>query len=222
MQVNKRKLITEAHVLAALQAGKTELEVAPGTLITPLAQDTAREKGIRFIPRAIPPSPDGPRGPASRIVALGSDHGGYAYKEQIRPFLESLDWNVLDLGTYSDAPCDYPHFAYAVARTVALGYASLGIMIDGAGIGSAIVCNKVPGIRAACAYNEFTAWNARAHNDAHVLTLGSRSLGIEVCKRIIQTFLETPFEGGRHERRVRQIAEIEQAFLREVAREPAG
>ncbi len=216
MRTSRKKLITEAQVLAALRAGETELEVEPGTLITPLARDTAREKGVRFVTRSIARLRAEPHAPVARMLALGSDHGGYAYKEALRPFLESLGWQVIDLGTYSDRPCDYPRFAYAVARTVALGYASLGIMIDGAGIGSAIACNKVPGIRAACAYNEFTAWNARAHNNAHILTLGSRSLGIEVCKRIARIFLETPFEGGRHERRVRQIAEIEQAFLQEV------
>ena len=86
-------------------------------------------------------------------------------------------------------------------------------MIDGAGLGSAMVCNKVPGIRAACCYNEFTAWNARAHNDAQVLTLGSRTLGIEVCKRIVDTFLGTDYEGGRHTRRVDKITDVEARFL---------
>lgn len=95
---------------------------------------------------------------------------------------------------------------------VADGRAEVGIMIDGAGIGSSMVCNKVPGIRAACAYNEFTAWNARAHNNANVLTLGSRTLGIEVVKRIVTTFLETAFEGGRHAKRVDKMTDIETRF----------
>ena len=99
-----------------------------------------------------------------------------------------------------------------MARAVALGKADFGVMIDGAGLGSAMVCNKVPGIRAACAYNTFTAWNARAHNDAQVLTLGSRTLGIEVCKSILQRFLTTAFEGGRHQRRVDKITDVEARF----------
>jgi len=97
---------------------------------------------------------------------------------------------------------------------VAEGRAGRGIMIDGVGVGSAIVCNKVPGIRAACAYNEFAAWNARAHNDCNVLTLGSRSMGVEVVRRIVKVFLESEFEGGRHARRVDKMTDIEERFSR--------
>lgn len=214
--MGKRSLITEKHVREALQAGKLSLAVAPGTLITPLARDTAREGGLAFVaaPSETPaPAPSAPSCACTHVVAIGSDHGGFAYKETLKPLLVEWGWQVLDVGTDKEKSCDYPDFAYAVARAVALGKADYGVMIDGAGLGSAMVCNKVPGIRAACAYNEFTAWNARAHNNAQVLTLGSRTLGIEVCKRIARLFLETPFEGGRHEGRVGKIKNVEARFL---------
>ncbi|MFQ5570405.1 MAG: ribose 5-phosphate isomerase B [Rhodothermales bacterium] len=210
----KKKLITEAHVRRALQAGQQTLTLEQNTLITPLAQDTAREHGLIFA-TAIPdvPSSSEPSKSPTHVVAIGSDHGGFHYKETLKPLIAERGWRLFDVGTDTDKSCDYPDYAFAVARAVALGKADFGVMIDGAGLGSAMVCNKVPGIRAACAYNEFTAWNARAHNNAQVLTLGSRTLGIEVCKRIVETFLATPFEGGRHNRRVDKIGDVEARFL---------
>ena len=210
----KQPLITEAHVREALKSGTSSLAVAPNALITPLARDTAREHGLALVtapPEAPSASPSTP--PQTHVIALGSDHGGYGYKETLKPLIVEMGWEVLDLGTDSEKSCDYPDFAFAVARAVALGKADFGVMIDGAGLGSAMVCNKVPDVRAACAYNEFTAWNARAHNDANVLTLGSRTLGIEVCKSILKRFLATAFEGGRHALRVDKIQDVETRFL---------
>lgn len=200
-------------MLEALQTGRQSLVVAPNALITPLARDTARARGLTMVtaPPDAPAASPTPR-PRTHVVALGNDHGGYGYKETLKPFVTELGWQVLDVGTDSEKSCDYPDFAFAVARAVALGKADFGVMIDGAGLGSAMVCNKVPGIRAACAYNEFTAWNARAHNDANVLTLGSRTLGIEVCKSVLQRFLATAFEGGRHAHRVDKIGDVEARF----------
>lgn len=211
--MSRRPLIAEAAVLEAARAGHTQLAVPSNALITPLARDTAREKGIAFVEQTPDDKPDcGCSAPKTNIIAIGSDHGGYALKEALKPYLNELGWKYHDVGTHSEQSCDYPDFAYGVARLVKAHQADLGVMIDGAGIGSAMVCNKVPGIRAACAYNEFTAWNARAHNNANVLTLGSRTLGSEVCKRILKTFLETAFEGGRHERRVEKIDDVEARF----------
>ena len=219
----KRQLITEAHVLEAAKAGRAMLQLAPNALITPLAHDAAREHGVTFataLPDATPsscgcnhPESCSCDHPQTHTIAIGSDHGGFTYKETLKARIKDLGWKLLDVGTDSEKSCDYPDFAFGVARAVALGKADLGVMIDGAGLGSAMVCNKVPGIRAACCYNEFTAWNARAHNDAQVLTLGSRTLGIEVCKRIVDTFLETEYEGGRHARRVGKITDVEARFL---------
>ncbi len=144
-------------------------------------------------------------------VALGADHGGYGLKEELKPFLEKNGVSVVDLGTFSDAAVNYPDFALKVARSVQSGQCRFGIMIDGAGIGSAIVCNKVRGIRAAHCSNTFEAYNARAHNNCNILTLGARVIGIELIKRIVDVFLKTPFEGGRHQARVSLITEWENA-----------
>lgn len=213
--MSSRKLISEALIVDAARAGETSVTVPRDAILTPLARDTARERGITILFGEMPSSLESvPSSAAARVVCIGSDHGGYAYKEELAPFLEGLGWKVVDVGTDSTRGCDYPDFAYTVARMVADGRAAFGIMIDGAGIGSSIVCNKVPGIRAACAYSEFTAWNARAHNNANVLTLGSRSLGIEVCKRVVSTFVDTEYEGGRHDRRVDKMMDVEERFLK--------
>ena len=203
----RRTLIRESDVVAAARAGSGSLAVPAGAVVTPLARDAAREKGIELV--APDPGAGRPDGPAPQAVAVGSDHGGYDLKTELIPFLRELGWAVIDVGTSSTASCDYPDFAYAVARHVSEGTAAFGVMIDGAGMGSAMVCNKVVGVRAAPAYNEFTAWNARAHNDANVLTLGSRSLGIEVCRSLARVFLTTGFEGGRHAARVAKIDDVD-------------
>ena len=210
--MSTRKLINESHILEAVKSGNKSLSIPKGSIITPLARDAARKHGVTLTADVTPSSRTKSATSASRILCIGSDHGGYALKGELTDFLKDQDWKVIDVGTDSSRSCDYPDFAYAVASMVADGRAKLGIMIDGAGIGSSIVCNKVPGIRAACAYNEFTAWNARAHNDANVLTLGSRTLGVEVVKRITSTFLATSYEGGRHELRVAKMTDIETKF----------
>ncbi|MEQ9105477.1 MAG: ribose 5-phosphate isomerase B [Rhodothermales bacterium] len=207
-----KPVITEDHVRTAVRAGQRQLIVPPRALVTPLAADTARAAGIELV-RGVPPEPGSAspphHAPPPRTLAIGADHGGFELKQTLAEQLRKDGWHVIDIGTDSPASCDYPDFAYGVARLVATGKAAYGIMIDGAGIGSSMVCNKVPGVRAACAYNEFTAWNARAHNNANVLTLGSRTLGIEVIKGILRVFLETSFEGGRHAKRVDKMTDME-------------
>ena len=127
---------------------------------------------------------------------------------------ETLGYAVQDLGTSTEEPCDYPDYAYAVGKAVASGEAWRGVMIDGAGIGSCIVANKIPGIRAACGHNEFVARNAREHNDTNVLTLGSRVTGVEVCKEILRIWLATMFAGGRHQGRVDKMGDVERRYLK--------
>lgn len=144
-------------------------------------------------------------------IALGADHGGFTLKEELKPFLEKAGFKFLDLGTFSSASVNYPDYALKVAQAVQNGQSRFGIMIDGAGVGSAIVCNKVKGIRAGHCSNTFEAYNARAHNNCNVLTLGARVIGIELIKRIVDTFLKTPFEGGHHQERVAMITEWENA-----------
>ena len=143
-------------------------------------------------------------------IALGADHGGFELKEQLKNYLREKGHAVRDLGTHSKDPVDYPTIAQAVAQTVASGAARFGIMIDGAGIGSAMTANKVPGVLAAAAYNEALARNSREHNDANVLTLGAKLLAPEIAREIVALWLSTPFAGGRHQRRVDKIRAIEE------------
>ena len=149
-----------------------------------------------------------------RTVALGADHGGYALKEELKSYLAELGWEVADCGCHSTDPVDYPDYAYAVAQLVAEGRAARGIVVDGAGIGSCMAANKVPGVRAALCYDLSTTVNSREHNDANVLTLGAGLIGLNLAKQIVKTWLETPFAGGRHQRRVNKIMDIESRFLR--------
>ena len=156
------------------------------------------------------PAPAIKTSPAERnTVAIGADHGGYPLKEVLKVFLEEKGYQVIDCGTGSTDAVDYPDFARAVAQQVAEGKAWRGIMIDGAGIGSCMAANKVPGVRAAMCYDHATASNSREHNNANLLTLGAGLIGANLAKQITATFLETEFGGGRHARRVDKIMAIE-------------
>ncbi len=135
-------------------------------------------------------------------------------KEDLKAYLGELGYQVVDCGTFSPEAVDYPDFAYAVARLVAEGRAWRGIVVDGAGIGSCMAANKVPGVRAAMCYDHATAVNSREHNDANVLTLGGLLLGRSLAREIVKTWLATDFGGGRHARRVDKIMEIEKRFKR--------
>jgi RpiB/LacA/LacB family sugar-phosphate isomerase len=151
---------------------------------------------------------------SQRTIALGADHGGYKMKEMLAAHLVKAGYQVIDCGTNSTESVDYPDFAFAVAEKVSLGYAWRGIVIDGAGIGSCITANKVPGVRAAMCYDYATAVNSREHNDANVLTLGAGLLGDNLVRQIVDTWLATEFGGGRHARRVDKIIAIENKFLK--------
>ncbi len=144
-----------------------------------------------------------------KTVAIGADHGGFPLKETLKAFLNEKGYSVIDCGTNSTESVDYPDFARAVAEKVTAGSAWRGIMIDGAGIGSCMAANKVTGVRAAMCYDYATAYNSREHNNANLLTLGAGLIGNSLAKQIVTTFLETEFGGGRHDRRVAKIMEIE-------------
>ncbi|MBI1279978.1 MAG: ribose 5-phosphate isomerase B [Anaerolineaceae bacterium] len=144
-------------------------------------------------------------------VAIGADHGGFPMKEMLKTELQSK-YTVIDCGTNSTDSVDYPDFALAVAEQVANGRAWRGIMIDGAGIGSCMVANKVPGVRAALCYDYASAVNSREHNDANVLTLGAGLIGNALAKQIAETWLKTPFGGGRHGKRVDKIIAVEHKY----------
>lgn len=143
------------------------------------------------------------------MIAIGSDHGGFALKEELKAWLTEQGLEFRDFGTDSDRSCDYPAYGEAVARAVASGECEKGILICGTGIGMSITANKVHGIRCACCGDCFSAEMTRRHNDANVLAMGARVLGSGLALKITETFLNTPFEGGRHARRVAQIAAVE-------------
>jgi len=192
------------------------LTVPAGAMVTPLARDVALERRVVLAQEPIAASEPGPRPQAAsdRTVALGADHGGYSMKEDLKAYLGELGYPVVDCGTFSTASVDYPDLAYAVARLVSEGRAWRGIVVDGAGIGSCMVANKVPGVRAAMCYDHATAVNSREHNDANVLTLGGVLVGRSLARQIVKTWLETDFGGGRHARRVDKIMGVERRFLR--------
>lgn len=146
-------------------------------------------------------------------IAIGSDHGGFELKQQLIPYLKSLGHAVEDMGTNSKDAVDYPRFAFAVASRVSSGKADFGIMVDGAGIGSAMTANKVPGVLAAACYNEALARNSREHNGANVLTLGSGQIDLATAKQVANTFLTTDCTADRHLARIKLIKEVEGRFM---------
>ncbi|MBV9878877.1 MAG: ribose 5-phosphate isomerase B [Gemmatirosa sp.] len=138
-------------------------------------------------------------------IAIGSDHAGFAYKERIRALLAAWGHDCVDFGTFSPEPVDYPVFIRPVALAVARGDVERGIVLGGSGNGEAIVANRVPGVRCALCWNVDAARFARLHNDANVLSLGERLVPADALEPILQTWLTTPFEGGRHLRRIEMI-----------------
>jgi len=138
-------------------------------------------------------------------IAIGSDHAGFEYKEKIKTLLQELGHEARDFGTFSTEPVDYPVFIRPVAEAVARGEFDRGIVLGGSGNGEAIVANKVTGIRCALCWSLDTARWARQHNDANVLSIGQRTIPLELALEIVKVWLDTPFAGGRHLRRIRQI-----------------
>ncbi len=209
-----RLTISEADVLQVPRGG--ELSIPDGGKVTPLAREAALQRRVTLVPEmsVLPVEKPGAKTLTHRVVALGADHGGLAMKDDLKAFVGELGYPVVDCGTHTPEAVDYPDLAYAVARLVAEGKAWRGIIVDGAGIGSCMAANKVPGVRAALCYDHATAVNSREHNDANVLTLGGALLGRNLARQIVQTWLETPFGGGRHAKRVDKIMDIEHRYLR--------
>ncbi len=135
-------------------------------------------------------------------------------KEHLKTFIEKMGYQVMDFGAYSKDPVDYPDIAFLVAEKVSTEAGALGIIIDGAGIGSAVTANKVPGIRAASCYDSYCARNSREHNDVNILTLGGRVTGLGTAEEIVKVWLTTSFAGGRHSRRVDKIMSVEKRYIK--------
>ena len=189
-----------------------ELQVPIGTVITPSARDLAAERGVKIV--ALPASQIQRVESPEKTVVIGADHGGFRLKEQLKGVFTELGLAIRDVGVIEEKPADYPDIAQQVAESVAAGVASRGVIVDGAGIGSAIAANKVPGIRAALCYDRASARNSREHNDSNVLTLGGRLLTATQAEEVLRVWLSTPFAGGRHAARLQKIAEIEQKYAK--------
>jgi len=147
-------------------------------------------------------------------MIIGSDHAGFALKESVKGFLSSAGFRVFDAGTHCDESVDYPDYGVLAAGRVSSGEFEKGILVCGSGVGMAIVANKFPGIRAALCLDEETARLARQHNDSNILVLAGRKTEAAAAERIIKTWLETPFEGGRHQKRLDKIRELEQKLCK--------
>jgi ribose 5-phosphate isomerase B len=200
-----RDLVTEQDVP---EGG--ELRVKPGTIFTPSALERIRRLGVtvsELDPRAAaaPATPE-------KTIAIGSDHGGFQMKQALLPLLAELGYSVTDVGVHEEKAVDYPDIAAAVAELVAGRKATLGVVVDGAGIGSAMAANKVPGVRAALCYDKASAKNSREHNHANVLTLGGRLLTLTQAETVLRTWLATPFGGGRHQARIDKITALERRY----------
>lgn len=202
-----KSVITEDDV-RGLEPGAV-LRIGEDARMTPLAADIVNEKKIEIVRRT------SRRGStASKLIAVGADHGGFKMKEELKGVLSDLGHRVQDFGAYSEEAVDYPDFAHAVARAVANRTADLGIVIDGAGVGSAMTANKVPGVRAAACYSVEVARNSREHNDANVLTLGSKTISSAQMREIVTVWLATEISEERHRKRVAKIDAIQRQYQR--------
>lgn len=202
---SSKSLLTEID-LRGLEPG-SKLRVAANAKFTSLAQDIINEKNIELVRKESRQNTT-----KVRSVAVGADHGGFKMKEQLKVFLTDLGVNVRDFGTNSEDAVDYPDFAHAVARSVSGKQVDVGIIIDGAGIGSAMTANKVPGVRAAACYSTALAKNSREHNGANVLTLGAGQNSFEDVKQIVEAFISTDISEERHKKRVGKIDSIDRSY----------
>ncbi len=213
-----KKLITEHDVVKIYQSGIRVIPFTSEVIFTPSAKDKIKQLGIKISKREEASIIDPIENPheemdKSKVIAIGSDHTGFKLKNFAAKILSEHGFFIIDVGTYDENACDYPDFAYAVAKKVKIKEAAFGVIIDATGNPSAITANKLLGIRAANCYNEFTTKSAREHNNANVLTLGAKSIGEETVRSIIETWLKTNFAGGRHQKRLDKIAGIERQIL---------
>lgn len=206
-----KKVITEIDVINLYRSGTSTIKIDRNTLITPAAKDKLNDLKIKIINSDTEQKKEAASDTwlTKKKIAIGSDHTGYRIKEMLKEILTGKGFSIVDVGTSSEDSCDYPDYAKAVAVNVNDNSVDFGIIVDATGIPSAITANKVKGIRAATCYNEFSAWSARAHNDANILVVGAKSLGEETIKSILNKFMDTNFEAGRHQRRLDKITLIE-------------
>lgn len=207
-----KTVITEREILELEKQGIKVLVKTKDTIITPLALDRIRLSKFNIIKKEnlheTQIEADKSYLSKNRII-IGSDHTGFRLKNILFKYLVEKGFQVIDAGTYDENSCDYPDYAKKVALSVVTGESDFGILIDATGIPSAITANKIKGIRASTCYNTFSAKSSRAHNNANVLVVGSKALGEETIKEILIEWLSTKFEGGRHQKRLDKISDIE-------------
>ena len=209
-----KKVITERDILELEKQGIKVLIKTKDTIITPLALDRIRFSIFTIVEKEeihseqINQSINNNQTSVKRII-IGSDHTGFKLKNILIKYLIEKEYQVTDAGTFDEKPCDYPDYAKMVGKSISKGDNDFGILIDATGIPSAIAANKIKGIRAATCYNAFSARSSRAHNNANVLVVGARAFGEETIKLIVDEWLSTKFEGGRHQKRLDKISDIE-------------
>jgi ribose 5-phosphate isomerase B len=209
-----KKVITERDILELEKKGIKVLVKTKDTIFTPLALDRIRSSKFSIIEKEISQTEsthisDSAHSVLGRKIIIGSDHTGFRIKNILIKYLIEKAFTIFDAGTFDEKSCDYPDFAKIVATKVANGEYDFGILIDASGIPSAIVANKIKGIRAATCYNTFSARSSRAHNNSNVIVFGAKALGEETIKLIVDEWLSTDFEGGRHQKRLDKISDIE-------------
>ena len=204
-----KRAVTENEILKQIKDGVKEIHLSKDDILTPLAIDRIRHSGLTLVRDEAVESK--PLRSGTKII-IGSDHTGVKAKKVLVEHLKKKSFDVLDIGTYTEESVDYPDIAYNVASRIAVNEFKFGIIIDATGIPSAISANKIPGIRAATCYNEFSAKSSREHNDANVLVLGAKTLGDETLKSIVDVWLSSSFLGDRHQRRLNKIKAIEDKY----------
>jgi len=209
-----KRLITEDDVKKVIEGGNNEIVIEKGSVLTPLAKDRILHFNLKIVENESDSSL--PVSNSQVKIAIGSDHTGVKTKKVVFDFLTQKGYDIIDVGTFTEDSVDYPDIAFNVANRVAVGEVKYGILIDATGIPSAITANKIPGIRAATCYNEFSARSSREHNDANVLAVGARSLGEETIKSIVAVWLSAIFLGDRHQIRLDKIKAIEDKYSKKL------
>jgi ribose 5-phosphate isomerase B len=212
-----KRVITESDVIKLYKEGGRTFPLGDNELLTPLAKDKLRELKIKLVnktPAVILENDklDSVKSKRTNKVSIGSDHTGFKIKNIISKLLVEHGFEVIDVGTYDENPCDYPDFAFAAAIKVKHGESDFAVVVDATGIPSSMTANKIPGIRACTCYNEFSARSAREHNNGNVLVVGAKSLGEETIKSLLNVWIKTSFGGERHQRRLDKITSIEKEF----------
>lgn len=206
-----KRLITEDYVFQVLKKGEKEIYISKDDILTPLALDRIKREGLKIVNKLI----ENKSVIKFNKIIIGSDHTGVKAKKVLVEYLKKKNYDVVDIGTFTEDSVDYPDIAIQVAKRVKVGEFDCGIILDATGIPSAITANKFSGIRAATCYNELSARSSREHNNSNILVLGAKSLGDETIKSIVDVWLTSNFLGERHQKRLDKISALEEKMFKE-------